>query len=154
MSNFGHAAFLRRCELAPINESAELTQGALQLSHYSWRYALQPLQDSLLCRALLSQVLLHWFLWAFDRGLSKGLKTSFHFFVLHTALRAFLGFFYMFPCTAFLHGPNTVVKYILFVAQWSPADGIFLSYTQAVFPLPVRPTLNCFSVLAATLWPI
>jgi hypothetical protein len=31
-----------------------------------------------------------------------------------------------------LNGPNTVVKYILFVAQWSPADGIFLSYTGRI----------------------
>ncbi len=156
ISNLGHSTLLRRCELAPINESADLTQGALQLSHYSWRYALQPLQDSLLCRALLSQVLLHWFLWAFVRGLSKGLKTSFDVFVLYTALRAFLGFFLYVSMHSIppLNGPNRVVKYILFVAQWSPADGIFSSYTQAVFPLPARAALNCFSVLAATLWPI
>jgi hypothetical protein len=29
ISNLGHAALLRRCELPPRNESAELTQGAL-----------------------------------------------------------------------------------------------------------------------------
>jgi hypothetical protein len=29
ISNLGHAALLRRCELPPINKSAELTQGAL-----------------------------------------------------------------------------------------------------------------------------
>jgi hypothetical protein len=29
ISNFGHASLLRRCELPPVNESAELTQGAL-----------------------------------------------------------------------------------------------------------------------------
>jgi hypothetical protein len=29
VSNLGNAALLRRCELLPINESAELTRGAL-----------------------------------------------------------------------------------------------------------------------------
>ncbi len=35
ISNLGHAALLRRWELPPINESAELTQGALWLILYS-----------------------------------------------------------------------------------------------------------------------
>ncbi len=35
ISNLGHAALLRRCKLPPINESAELTRGALQLFLYS-----------------------------------------------------------------------------------------------------------------------
>ncbi len=35
VSNLGHAAHLRRCELSPINESAELTRGALLLILYS-----------------------------------------------------------------------------------------------------------------------
>ncbi len=38
MSNLGHAALLRRCELPPINESAELTQGALVNSLSTLRY--------------------------------------------------------------------------------------------------------------------
>jgi hypothetical protein len=29
VSNLGHAALLRRCDLPPVNKSAELTQGAL-----------------------------------------------------------------------------------------------------------------------------
>jgi hypothetical protein len=35
ISNLGHAALMSRCELPPINESAELTRGALQLIQHS-----------------------------------------------------------------------------------------------------------------------